>query len=73
MARADSYEAMTAAFIDSVESLSERIADLVRERQELRAAAADARTLEQNRLEIARMQQRLSEALIRQYGGSAAA
>ncbi len=59
---------MTAAILDNVESLSERIAELVRERQELRAAAADAATLERNRLEIARMQQLLSEALIRQYG-----
>ena len=63
---------MTAAFLDNVESLSERIAELVRQRQELRAAAADAQTLERNRLEIARMQQRLSEALIRQYGPAAA-
>ncbi len=63
---------MTAVVIDTVESLSERIAELVRQRQELRAAAADARTLERNRLEIARTQQRLSEALVRQYGPSTA-
>ncbi len=63
---------MTAAFLDNVESLSERIAELVRQRQELRAAAADPHTLERNRLEIAQMQQRLSEALIRQYGPAAA-
>ena len=63
---------MTAAFLDNVESLSERIAELVRQRQELRAAAADRQLLERNRLEIARMQKRLSEALIRRYGPRAA-
>ena len=63
---------MTAAFLDNVESLSERIAELVRQRQELRAKAADPQTLERNRLEIARMQQRLSDALIRRYGPAAA-
>jgi hypothetical protein len=69
---ADTRDAMTAALLDDVESLSERIAELVRQRQELRAAAADPQTLERNRLEIARMQQLLSEALIRQYGSAAA-
>lgn len=63
---------MTAVDHDSVESLSEQITRLVSERQALRAAGADAAALEQNRLEIARLQQRLSAALIRQYGPAAA-
>jgi regulator of replication initiation timing len=63
---------MTAVFEDTVESLSEQITRLVSERQALRAAAADAAALEQNRLEIARLQQRLSAALIHQYGPAAA-
>lgn len=40
---------------------------LVAERQALRDAAADATELERNRLEIAQLQQRLSEALIREH------
>ena len=52
---------------ETVETLSEQIARLVAERQTLRAQAAPAETLEQNRLEIARLQQRLSEALIEKY------
>ncbi|MEX0674667.1 MAG: hypothetical protein WD067_07825 [Gaiellaceae bacterium] len=40
---------------------------LVAERQALRDAAADATELERNRLQIARLQQRLSEALIREH------
>jgi hypothetical protein len=43
---------------------------LVAERQALREAAADATTLERNRLEIARLQQRLSEALIREHAAA---
>lgn len=57
---------------DSIETLSDRIAQLVGERQALRAAPAGAAELERNRLEIARHQQRLSEALIRQFGPAAA-
>ena len=57
---------------DSLEALSARISRLVGERQALRAATATARELEQNRLEIARLQQRLSEELIRQFGPAAA-
>jgi hypothetical protein len=64
---------MTAISLDDVDALSERIAELVRERQELRAKAADTVALERNRLEIARMQQHLSEALIRKYAPAAAA
>jgi hypothetical protein len=63
---------MTAALHETVESLSEQITKLVSERQALRAAGADAAALEQNRLEIARLQQRLSAALIHQYGPAAA-
>ena len=40
---------------------------LVGERQALREAAADATALERNRLEIARLQRQLSEALIREH------
>ena len=41
--------------------------EIVAERQELRASAAPAETLEENRVAIARLQQRLSEALIEKY------
>jgi hypothetical protein len=56
-----------AATPETVETLHERIAAFVSERQRLRASAADRATLEQNRREIARLQQRLSVALIRRY------
>jgi hypothetical protein len=52
---------------DDVETLQERIAGLVYERQELRAARADRERLEHNRLEIADLQQRLSRALIARH------
>jgi hypothetical protein len=52
---------------DDVETLQGRIADLVYERQELRAARADRERLERNRLEIADLQQRLSRALIARH------
>ncbi len=51
----------------TVESLTERIEALVGERQTLRAAAADGDRLEQNRLEIARLQRQLSQALIARH------
>ena len=51
----------------SVEVLTEQISDLVGERQALRASAADRDALERNRREIARLQQRLSEALIARH------
>ena len=63
----------TVAFIDNVQVLADRIAELVLRRQDLRAAAADAATLEANRLEIVQLQSRLSDALIRRYGSAAAA
>jgi hypothetical protein len=56
-----------AATTETVETLSERIAAIVSERQRLRTRGADSATLEQNRLEIARLQQRYSAALIRRY------
>lgn len=52
---------------DTVEALSAWISRLVTERQALREAAADAAALERNRVEIARLQQRLSRAFIRKY------
>ena len=56
-----------AATNETVESLSRRIAAIVSERQRLRARGAERATLEQNRREIARLQQRLSVALIERY------
>jgi hypothetical protein len=61
---------MTAAILiqgDDVETLQERIAARVYERQALRAAHADRERLERNRLEIAELQQRLSRALIARH------
>ena len=57
---------------DIVESLKATIAQLQRERQQLRADGASAEALERNRLEIARAQQRLSQALIEKYTPAAA-
>jgi regulator of replication initiation timing len=65
-------DTVTTQIADSVEALSERIAALVSERQALRATAAAAVALEQNRLEIARLQQRLSVALIQRHRPAAA-
>jgi hypothetical protein len=56
-----------AATSDTVETLSERISSFVSERQRLRAIQAERHALESNRLEIARLQQRLSVALIQRY------
>jgi hypothetical protein len=70
---ADTETDMTAATLtsrttgDDVETLQERIATLVYERQELRAARADGERLEHNRREIADLQQRLSRALIARH------
>jgi hypothetical protein len=59
--------AVTSPDLDSVEILSQRIQTLVGERQALRGAGAQLAALEQNRLEIARLQQLLSRALIQRY------
>jgi hypothetical protein len=56
-----------AATSETVESLSARIGAFVSERQRLRASDAERHALESNRLEIARLQQRLSAALIARY------
>ena len=56
----------------TVETLQDRIAGLVAERQELRARQANERVLERNRRQIARSQQQLSHALIRRYVVNAA-
>jgi hypothetical protein len=58
---------MSHEIAESVESLTERIAALVGERQALRAAGAHVSALEENRCEIARLQQLLSRALIERY------
>jgi hypothetical protein len=59
--------AITSHDLDSVEILTQRIQTLVGERQALRSAGAQLVALEQNRLEIARLQQLLSRALIQRY------
>jgi hypothetical protein len=48
----------------SVESLAARIADLVGERQELRAAGSPTAAIERNRVQLARAQWELAHALI---------
>ena len=51
----------------TVESLSDQLGLLTRERQELRASDASSVSLEQNRVAIARAQWELSYALIERY------
>ena len=53
-----------------VESLRERIGELVRERQELRTVGASRRSLEWNRVQLARRQSELGRALIDQHGAA---
>jgi hypothetical protein len=50
-----------------INGLERTIADLVQERQRLRAEGAAASELERNRREIVARQQELSDALIAQY------
>jgi hypothetical protein len=57
----------------SVEDLQAEIGVLCTQRQHLRAAGAEEHDLEQNRLQIARLQWELSHALIGRYARSAAA
>ncbi len=51
----------------TVESLSTRIGELVRERQELRTGGADPDRLERNRRGIVDLQRKLAYALIERY------
>jgi len=51
----------------SVESLQERIGELVAERQALRARGSSTIALERNRCRIAKLQWDLSRALIARY------
>ena len=51
----------------TVESLSDQLGALTRERQDLRASDAGSVALEQNRVAIARAQWELSYALIERY------
>ena len=53
--------------VRTVEDIYVSLADLVTQRHELRAAGSEASLLERNRVEIARLQQHLSDALIKRY------
>jgi hypothetical protein len=57
---------------DTVEAIQASLEQLVSQRQTLRASAAEPALLERNRLEIARFQQLLSEALIKKHSRIAA-
>ena len=57
---------------DSVEVLTQRLAEAVAERQALRAAGAEDEALERNRLEIGMLQRRIAEALIARHLPAAA-
>jgi hypothetical protein len=56
--------------ITDVDSLRERIGELVRERQELRTTGASRRSLEWNRVQLARRQSELGRALIEQHSAT---
>ena len=56
----------------AVETLRERIGELVRERQDLRAVGATRASLERNRLQLVRRQSELGRALIEQHAGAMA-
>jgi TATA-binding protein-associated factor Taf7 len=51
----------------TVESLTQRLGELTRERQDMRARNVGSVTLERNRIAIARAQWELSYALIERY------
>ena len=51
----------------TVEALTEEIGRIVAERQELRAAGADAEVLEENRRRLTDAQSRLSQLLIERH------
>ncbi len=53
--------------VTDVESLRERIGELVRERQELRTAGATRRSLEWNRVQLVRRQSELGRAPIEEH------
>ena len=57
---------------DTVEGIQTALEQLVFRRQVLREAGADPALLERNRLEIARLQRHLSEALIKKHSRIAA-
>jgi hypothetical protein len=63
---------MRSAARPSVEALLDRIEQLSRERQELRARHAGPSALEENRVEIVDAQWELSRALIRRHLPAAA-
>jgi hypothetical protein len=52
---------------DGVAELSERIAELAAERQQLRQAGASGEVLEENRKQLSRSHWALSQALIEQH------
>ncbi len=55
-----------------VESLRERIGELVRERQELRTVGASRGSLERNRIQLVHRQSELGRALIEQHAAAGA-
>jgi hypothetical protein len=57
----------------SVDVLAARIADLVLERQDLRAAGSPAAAIERNRVQLARAQWELAHALIDEHLAEATA
>jgi hypothetical protein len=57
--------------VTDVESLRERIGELVRERQQLRTTGASRGSLEWNRVQLARRQSELGRALIERHSAAA--
>ena len=60
------------ASADTVEGIQSALEQLVARRQALRTSAPERALLERNRVEIARFQRLLSEALIKKYARVAA-